>query len=279
MITPLPHLPDIEKLSPRVIRILGGNPSRFCLQGTNTYLIGTGSSRILIDTGEGKPFWPCALSSVLKSEGAVVSHVLLTHWHPDHVGGVFQLLSLSPKAKVYENEPPEGVEEISHGQMFETVGATLRAFHCPGHTINHMAFVLEEEDAMFTGDNVLGHGTAVFEDLATYVQSLGKMREQFTGRAYPAHGAVIEDGPEKIAEYIEHRKEREEQVLHTVKDVCRDGGATPMEIVKIIYQGYPEDVHEHAAMGVLQILKKLEGEDKISHIGEDRWGIITKATL
>lgn len=63
----------------------------------------------------------------------------------------------------------------------------MRAFHCPGHTTDHMAFVLEEENAMFTGDNVLGHGTAVFEDLAVYLDSLSRMREQFHGRAYPGH--------------------------------------------------------------------------------------------
>ena len=50
-----------------------------------------------------------------------------------------------------------------------------------------MAFVLEEESAMFTGDNVLGHGTAVFEELAVYLDSLSRMREQFRGRAYPGH--------------------------------------------------------------------------------------------
>ena len=40
---------------------------------------------------------------------------------------------------------------------------------------------------MFTGDNVLGHGTAVFEDLTVYLDSLSRMREQFRGRAYPGH--------------------------------------------------------------------------------------------
>lgn len=63
----------------------------------------------------------------------------------------------------------------------------MRAFHCPGHTADHMVFVLEEESAMFTGDNVLGHGTAVFENLTVYLDSLSRMREQFRGRAYPGH--------------------------------------------------------------------------------------------
>ena len=246
-------------------------------KGTNTYLVGSGSSRLLIDTGEGKPSWAAALSSVLKSERAIVSHALLTHWHPDHVGGVAQLLSLCPEAKIHENEPPDGIEEMSDGQIFETEGATLRAVHCPGHTTNHMAFALEEDDALFTGDNVLGHGTAVFEDLGTYMHSLAHMKEQFHGRAYPGHGAVIEDGPTKISEYIQHRKEREQQVLQTLKNTV--GGATPMDIVKVIYASYPENLHEPAARGVLQVLQKLEGEGKVSEQGQDRWLLAKTATL
>ena len=240
-------------------------------------MVGTGSARLLIDTGEGKPSWSSALSSVLRSEDATVSRVLLTHWHPDHVGGVSQLLSLCPRATIHENEHFEDIEPISDGQIFKTEGATLRAFHCPGHTTNHMAFVLEEENAMFTGDNVLGHGTAVFEDLATYLISLGGMKEQFAGRAYPAHGAAIEDGPAKITEYIEHRRAREQQVLQTLRDT--DRGATPMEIVKIVYKDYPESLYEPAALGVQQILQKLEGEGKVSDEGEDRWRATKKAIL
>lgn len=80
---------------------------------------------------------------------------LITHWHPDHVNGIPDLLKLCPQATIYKNEPGDGQKSIEDGQVFKTEGATLRALHTPGHTMDHMAFVLEEEDAIFTGDSKL----------------------------------------------------------------------------------------------------------------------------
>ena len=240
--------------------------------------MGTGSRRLLVDTGEGKASWLETLSKSLKAEETTIFEAVITHWHPDHVGGCSQLSQLCPNVSMYENDPPKERKPVSDGQIFKVDGATLRAFYCPGHTKNHMAFILEEEDAMFTGDNVLGHGTAVFEDLATYLESLERMKTQFHGRAYPGHGAVIEDGPAKIQEYIEHRAERERQVLKTLKDLD-GGGATPMEIVKVVYKDYPENLYEPAAQGVRQILQKLEGEGKVTFEGEDRWKLAEQAAL
>ena len=130
---------------------------------------------------------------------------------------------------------------------------------------------------MFTGDNVLGHGTAVFEDLATYLDSLARMREQFVGRAYPGHGEIIEDGRQRISDYIEHRKQREEEILRALENF--EGEATPMELVKVVYEDVPESLHEAAASGVLQILQKLEGEGKVSFRSDEKWQMSGKATL
>ncbi|KAK4549042.1 hypothetical protein LTR36_007498 [Oleoguttula mirabilis] len=286
MAAQLPHLPDIERLSPRVVRVLGGNPSKFTLQGTNTYLVGQGPKRILIDTGEGNRIWPPSLQKALDDEKASIEQVILTHWHPDHVGGVKDVLAHSPEAKVYKNRPDAGQLGIEEGQTFKVEGATLRAFYCPGHAIDHMALVLEDEDAMFTGDNVLGHGTAVFEDLATYMDSLGRMREQFSGRAYPGHGAVIAEGKAKITEYISHRKEREDQILGAIKQPSAaatvDGegeGWSSMGIVKVVYKDYPENLHGPAERGVVQVLKKLEGEGRVRRVGEGGWGLSERSAL
>ncbi|KAF1956861.1 Metallo-hydrolase/oxidoreductase [Byssothecium circinans] len=261
-------LPDVEKLSERVIRVLGGNPGKFTLQGTNTYVIGTGPTRILLDTGEGKPAWITTLKTLLSNTNTRIATALITHWHHDHTDGIPDLLAHSPDTKIYKRDPKEGWNDIPDGQTFTTEGATLRAYHCPGHTTDHTAFVLEEEDAMFTADNVLGQGTAVFEDLGTYMASLAGMEKQFTGRAYPGHGPVIEDGPTKVREYIAHRQQREKQVLDVL---ARGGEWTAMEIVKVIYKDYPEGLWAPAERGVLQILAKLEGEGRVVEGGEGTW--------
>lgn len=288
MTEPLPDLPAVERLSPRVVRILGGNPSKFTLQGTNTYLVGQGRKRILIDTGEGKPVWKESLRKVLGEEQAEVSTVLLTHWHGDHIGGISDLLTLSPGAKIHKNQssPSRNQEDILHDQSFSVEGATLRAYHCPGHTVDHMALVLEEEDAMFTGDNVLGHGTAVFEDLAAYMASLEGMKDQFSGRAYPAHGAVIEDGPGKVREYIAHRQEREEQVLAVLRAEKGDGdgsegseGWRSMAMVRVIYSEYPENLHGPAEGSLLQVLRKMELDGRVRRCGDGSWKLVERAAL
>ncbi|KAL8656621.1 MAG: hypothetical protein Q9210_000159 [Variospora velana] len=263
--------------------------------GTNTYVIGAGPRRILIDTGEGKASWSQHILSLLSSERTTISDALVTHWHPDHVGGIADLLSLCPQARIYKHNAAEGQFHIDDAQRFGTDGATLRAFHCPGHTTDHMAFVLEEEDAMFTGDNVLGHGTAVFEDLRTYMTSLKRMQNQFSSRAYPGHGSVIEDGPMRVSEYIEHRHQRQHEVLSVLAqssktaqavdragkrddaqaDSLVTGEMSPMEIVKVVYQDVPENLHTPAAGGVVQVLQMLAEEGKVVQSADHhRWRIM-----
>lgn len=75
MASSLPDLPPISRLTPSIVRIVAGNPSKFTLQGTNTYLVGTGAKRILIDTGEGKPVWAERLRQVLAEEKASIGTV------------------------------------------------------------------------------------------------------------------------------------------------------------------------------------------------------------
>lgn len=196
------------------------------------------------------------------------------------------MLELSPDTAIYKNQPEENQNNIEDGQVFKVDGASLRAVFSPGHTQDHMALVLEEEDAMFTGDNVLGHGTAVFEDLLTYLNSLEKMKNMFKGRAYPGHGPVIDDGSSKITEYIEHRKQREDQVLEVLKSSKASSEGTKvdewtsMEIVKIVYKDVPENLHLPANSGVIQILQKLKEEEKVVEDSKTKgWSIKKRPAL
>ncbi|KAL7784116.1 beta-lactamase-like protein [Trichoderma ceciliae] len=269
-------LPMVQRLSSRCIRILGDNPGKFTLQGTNTYLLGTGHLRILIDTGDGRPAWIRTLKETLRQENATVKMAVITHWHHDHTGGIADLVNAFPEVKIYKNSPDAEQWDIRNSDTFEVEDATLTACHTPGHTKDHMVFVLTEEEAMFTGDNLLGQGTAVFEDLATYLQSLTVMKALFSGRAYPGHGPVVENGPEKISEYIEHRHQREEEVLRAMRASTPSNHSsnrepwTAMAIVKVVYKDVREDLHMAACGGVLQMLAKLELEGKVRQI-KDGW--------
>jgi glyoxylase-like metal-dependent hydrolase (beta-lactamase superfamily II) len=194
---------------------------------------------------------------------------------------------LSPTTKYYKSSPnnDDGLQlDIQDGQVFKVEGATLRAVHTPGHTIDHMCFVLEEEDAIFTGDNVLGHGTSVFEDLGAYMGSLQKMLDQGTkGVAYPGHGAVVESSGRKINEYILHRKRREDQTLGVLRDSLQKGkmdgnegneSLGVMEIVDEIYPSIDSELALAAGRGIVQVLKKLEAEGRVGmreHASETKW--------
>ena len=164
---------------------------------------------------------------------------------------------------------------IAEGQVFEVDGATLTAHHTPGHTPDHTSFLLREEGALFTGDAVLGHGTAVFEDLGVYMASLEKMGKLFgglKGRAYPAHGAVIEDGAGKVEEYIAHRRQREREVWEAVKEAKKEG-ITVRDVVKVVYKDVREELHQAAEGGVVLVLRKMEGEGKVRSVG-GKWVIL-----
>lgn len=108
-----------------------------------------------------------------------------------------------------------------------------RVHHTPGHTTDHIVLTLKEDNILFSGDCILGEGTAVFEDLFDYMNSLNVILDLKPSIIYPGHGPVVEDPVPKIQYYINHRNQRENQIFEVLKKEHID--LTAMELVKIIY--------------------------------------------
>ena len=168
----LSHIPDIEHLSQRVIRILGQNPHPMTLQGTNSYIVGTGSKRLLIDTSSpGTQKYASLLQSTLEKLNSTISTILLTHYHYDHIGMVSSLLNLpnvkgaevlKMKRKVSDLDNYDfKFDELNFDGLFRVEGATLLPIATPGHSDDHVSFQLLEENAIFPGDSILGEGSTV----------------------------------------------------------------------------------------------------------------------
>jgi glyoxylase-like metal-dependent hydrolase (beta-lactamase superfamily II) len=264
-------LPDVDVWSDRVVVALGQNPGLFTGPGTNTYLIGTGRRRILLDTGQGVDAYLPRLEEAMELAGCdELQEIVLTHAHGDHIGGVEQVQERFGQLEVKKKPWPMlddrygfPITPIDDGHVVETEGATLRALHTPGHAPDHLCFMLEEERSLISGDNVLGVGTTVIPaesgDLAEYMSSLERLLAEEPTRIYPAHGPCIEDGRAKIREYIDHRHARERQILSAMT-----GGAHRVpEIVAIVYAAYPKALHAAAAQSVTSHLVKLEREGEV----------------
>ncbi|KAF6764649.1 lactamase [Ephemerocybe angulata] len=340
----LEHLPDVTKLSDRVIRVLGQNPGKFTLQGTNVYLLGTSNPYILVDAGEGKDEFIPKLTSAFTSVASPtntglpdVSDVIISHWHHDHVGGLPSVLALlqklwsarNPSApfpaprlhkfplkttseatfsfnrlpeilsslpkELYTPSPSGSIlHDLHDSQVFQTASkdTTLRVLYTPGHTHDSICLHIPEERVLYTADTVLGQGTAVFENLALYLRSLNRMLtyEDFVS-LLPSHGPVVKEGKDTIATYINHRLEREAQVLSLLSTRSPPPDAngagvqwTTLGIVKDLYASYPENLWIPAMRGILLHLDKLEGEGKVKKIGVEgqdlqdaQWVVVSRS--
>jgi len=270
-------LPDIDQWSERVTVVLGQNPGMFSGPGTNTYLVGTGARPILVDTGQGIASYMPLLRQAMDDLGAEgLQEIVLTHAHPDHIGGLADVQTAHGPLRVSKKPWPEldgGVElnAIDDEDVVVTDGATLQAIWTPGHAKDHLCYYIPEDNALITGDVVLGAGTTVIPpdgDLGDYIQSLHRLLDYDADALYPAHGPCIRNPREKIESYLSHRALREEQIL----DAVRAGVATISDIVKRIYTDVPEYLHGAAAMSVDAHLRKLHKDGEVQRDGE-RWSV------
>lgn len=229
--------------------------------GNNTYLL-VGDRPALIDAGVGEESHLDAIASALS--GAPLELVLITHGHPDHVGGLPAIAERWPAARVIRFGNTNATE-IAAG---DTV---LRIVPTPGHSPDHLCFLDTRSRDLYCGDLVRAGGSIVVPaskggNLRDYLDSLARVRELLPRRLLPGHGPSIDDPGAAIDGYVRHRMEREAEVV----DALRSGMMTPEAIAAAVYGALSEALRTAAADTVLAHLVKLHDEGR-AFVSDDGW--------
>jgi len=155
------------------------------------------------------------------------------------------------------------------GDTVQVGGVTIEAIDTPGHTLGSISLLLREERVLFTGDTVLGLGTvAIFPpphgDMALYMQSLERLQTYEATLLCPGHGPPVRDVARKLQELIDHRRERESQILTAI-------GQGRGRLETMLADIYPELDKRLVGMArgqLLAHLHKLQSEGKIARRDE-----------
>lgn len=248
------------------------NPGPMTGEGNWTYVIGD-RHPVLIDAGVGHA---SHLDAIATAASRGPSLVLVTHAHSDHVSGATAINARWPAARFKKypwpiRDPDVGWTWLEDGAIVDTDEGPLTALHTPGHAPDHLTFWHADSRTLFVGDMLVQGSTVVIPashggSLALYLQSLERMLRLNPVRALPAHGPVIEDPAALIQKYVEHRAQREGQVLGAIDAA----GSTVESITAKIYPALVEALVPMARESVLAHLQKLEGEGRVRRDG-GRW--------
>jgi glyoxylase-like metal-dependent hydrolase (beta-lactamase superfamily II) len=277
---------DCVQVTPLIRRVTAENPGKFTFKGTGTYIVGHRDVAV-IDPGPDDPSHVDALMNALRRE--TVTHIVVTHTHRDH-SPACGALSEATGAATYAFGPhphvaavqPDGQEpgeeggdtdfepdiRLGHRDLVSGDGWSLEAVHTPGHISNHLCFGLAEENALFTGDHVMGWSTTIIPppdgDLAAYLSSLDLVIERDDAVLWPTHGPPIHAPGPYLEALREHRLQRNEQVLR-----CLGGGLTTVgAMVAVMYADKDEELHKPAARTVLAHLIYLIDQGQVRCAGE-----------
>jgi glyoxylase-like metal-dependent hydrolase (beta-lactamase superfamily II) len=291
-----PRYGTAVQVSPLVRRVIANNPSKYTYLGTGTYIVGHGDVAV-IDPGPVLDDHRAALAAAL--EGERVRAILVTHCHSDHSPFAAGLrdetgaptIAFGPHGSEEADLDPEidadadddvTLEEATDTEFDPDVrvrdgevaamgtGWTMRAVHTPGHTSNHMCYALDEEHALFTGDHVMGWSTSVVSppdgNMRDYIESLRKVMARDDASLWPTHGAPVTSPRPFLEAFLEHRLEREAQVLAAVRS-----GLSDIEgMVKKMYADVREELHKAAGRSVLSHLIKLVEEGTVTAEGSGK---------
>jgi glyoxylase-like metal-dependent hydrolase (beta-lactamase superfamily II) len=261
---PPPIVPGVARaLSPLVRRIVAPNPGLMTGPGTNTYLVGIDEIAV-IDPG---PEDDEHLEAITGCGGDRIRWVVCTHTHPDHSPGA-AALKAATGAEVLAWGNRDGLKvdrRIGDGYRIEATEFRLRAIHTPGHSSNHLCYLLEEERTLFSGDHIMQGSTVVIRppdgDMAAYLESLEKLKGLRLKAIAPGHGHVIDDPKAVLQWYIDHRLEREQMVYEAL---ASRGTAKIPTLVEDIYTDVSPELHPVARHSVHAHLLKLAAEGRVT---------------
>lgn len=241
-----------------IVRVLAPNPGPYTGPGTNTYVVHDGENAAVIDPGPVIASHTDAIVAAL--DGLVPGAVVVTHNHPDHAPLANPLAErLDVPSYAFAAGPDFAPDvRLRDGEELTVGESRLTAVHTPGHTWDHLCFLVGTE--LFTGDHIMGGSSVIIEDAAAYFDSLHRVASLGAETIRPGHGDVIEDAAEAVASYIEHRTERERQIVAAVTA----GASTPHEITETVYVGINPALLPAAAAQVEVQLRKLISENRLS---------------
>lgn len=271
-----------DQVSPLIRRVICNNPGPFTFTGTGTYIVGQNNVAV-IDPGPLNEDHYAALMAEL--DGKTVSHIIITHTHMDH-SPLAGRLKADTGAKTHAYGPhgsgrARQVESgdvrldasgdndfvpdvtVAHGDVIEGAGWKLEAVFTPGHTSNHMAFALHEENALFSGDHVMAWSTSVISppdgNMSDYFSSLTTVLGRDDEIYWPTHGPPKRNPRDFVRGFVTHRKMREEAILRRIQK----GDRTISEIVKSVYSEVDPKLHPAAAMSTFAHIEHLLEREKI----------------